>query len=286
MPQHSSYQPEPRTRGRRSSTAPTAAWVVVSGADRRSYLHGLLTNDIAALEAGQGCYAAYLTPQGRMIADLWVYELGDVMLLSLARDVKDAVLARLDQFIFTEDVQLGDVTETFAATAIVGPRAARRRRGRDRHRRSSDWRSCRSTATCASTSRGSRRSCSRRPTPASQGSTCSSERPACSGAARAASRSRRRRCRCGRRRGAAHRGGRAEVSPRHGRGDDSARGRHRGARDQPDQGLLRRAGSHHPRAAPRPWPRRAQARRADARTARLPRRRDRPCRPTAGRSAR
>src|SRR5688500_4810639 len=98
-------------------------WVVVSGADRRVYLHGLLTNDITALQAGQGCYAAYLTPQGRMIADLWVYELGDVVLLSMARDIKPAVLTKLDQFIFSEDVQLGDVSETFSATAIVGPRA-------------------------------------------------------------------------------------------------------------------------------------------------------------------
>jgi folate-binding protein YgfZ len=122
MPQHSSYHlartaaaiVDRRDRG----------WVVVSGADRRSYLHGLLTNDITALQAGQGCYAAYLTPQGRMIADLWVYELGDVVLLSMARDVKATVLAKLDQFIFSEDVQLGDVSDTFAATAIVGPRAA------------------------------------------------------------------------------------------------------------------------------------------------------------------
>jgi folate-binding protein YgfZ len=60
-----------------------------------------------------------------MIADLWVYELGDVLLLSMIRDVKPIVLARLDQFIFTEDVQLGDVSETFGATAVVGPRAAK-----------------------------------------------------------------------------------------------------------------------------------------------------------------
>jgi tRNA-modifying protein YgfZ len=122
MPQHNSYQ---RARSAAAIVDRSdRAWVVVSGADRRSYLHGLLTNDIVALEAGQGCYAAYLTPQGRMIADLWVYELGDVLLLSMTRDVKPAVLARLDQFIFTEDVQLGDVSDTFAATAIVGPRAA------------------------------------------------------------------------------------------------------------------------------------------------------------------
>lgn len=98
--------------------------IVVSGADRASYLQGLLTNDIEALKAGQGCYAAYLTAQGRMIADLYVYELGDVMLLTLDGGVKDAVLAKLDQFIFSEDVQLGDVTATFAQIGVIGPDAA------------------------------------------------------------------------------------------------------------------------------------------------------------------
>src|SRR5712692_11144193 len=99
--------------------------IVVSGADRAAYLQGLLTNDVVALKAGQGCYAAYLTAQGRMIADLHVYELGDVILLTMAGDVKDAVMTKLDQFIFGEDVQLGDVTGTFAQIAAVGPGAAR-----------------------------------------------------------------------------------------------------------------------------------------------------------------
>jgi len=98
--------------------------IVVSGADRASYLQGLLTNDIVALKAEKGCYAAYLTAQGRMIADMYVYELGDVILLTLAGRVKDTVLAKLDQFVFSEDVQLGDVTDTFAQIGIVGPDAA------------------------------------------------------------------------------------------------------------------------------------------------------------------
>lgn len=99
--------------------------LVVSGKDRASFLQGLLTNDVVALKAGEGCYAAYLTAQGRMITDLVVYELGDVILLSLGRDVKDDVLGRLDQLIFSEDVQLGDVSETFAGVGLVGPAAAR-----------------------------------------------------------------------------------------------------------------------------------------------------------------
>ena len=98
--------------------------IVVSGTERASYLQGLLTNDIVALKAGQGCYAAYLTAQGRMIADLYVYELGDVLLLAMAGAVKDGVMAKLDQFIFSEDVQLGDVTGTFAQIAAIGPDAA------------------------------------------------------------------------------------------------------------------------------------------------------------------
>ena len=100
------------------------ARIVVSGADRASFLQGLLTNDVAALKPGEGCYSAYLTAQGRMIADLFVYELGDVMLLTLHRDVKDAVMTKLDQVIFSEDVQLGDVTDTFAEVGVVGPQAA------------------------------------------------------------------------------------------------------------------------------------------------------------------
>lgn len=104
----------PRHRGR----------IVVSGRDRATYLQGLLTNDVVALAAGQGCYSAYLTPQGRMITDLWVYELGDVILLSMPLAAKETLLARLDQFIFSEDVQLGDVSDTFGAVAIVGPGSA------------------------------------------------------------------------------------------------------------------------------------------------------------------
>jgi folate-binding protein YgfZ len=98
--------------------------LLVSGRDRASYLQGLLTNDIEVLKAGQGCYALYLTAQGRMIADLYVYELGDVIFMTMVRELKGTVLTKLDQFIFSEDVQLGDVSETFRQIGFVGPWAA------------------------------------------------------------------------------------------------------------------------------------------------------------------
>ena len=102
----------------------SAGRILITGVDRAGYLQGLLTNDIAALKAGDGCYAAYLTAQGRMITDMHVYELGERILMTLPPGMKDAVLARLDHLIFAEDVRLDDVTGMWAQIAIVGPGSA------------------------------------------------------------------------------------------------------------------------------------------------------------------
>ena len=96
----------------------------VSGADRASYLQGLLTNDIQALTPGTGCYAAWLTPQGRMLTDLHVYESGDRILLDVPAAELSATLQRLDQFIFSEDVQLIDLSGAIDSIWIHGPEAA------------------------------------------------------------------------------------------------------------------------------------------------------------------
>ena len=47
-------------------------WLQISGPDAVSFLHGVLTNDVASLAQGQWRYAAYLTPQGRMVSDMRV----------------------------------------------------------------------------------------------------------------------------------------------------------------------------------------------------------------------
>jgi tRNA-modifying protein YgfZ len=98
--------------------------IAVSGKDRASYLQGLLTNDIQALTAGTGCYAAWLTPQGRILTDLHVYESGEMILLDVPAAERAATLQRLEQFIFNEDVQLADLTAVLASVWIHGPDAA------------------------------------------------------------------------------------------------------------------------------------------------------------------
>lgn len=97
--------------------------ILLTGADRRSYLQGLLTNDIEALRPGTGCYAAMLTAQGRMMTDMRVLELGDGVLLDVPGHVAPAIYAHLDRFIFAEDVKVEDVTGTRAAIGVYGPKA-------------------------------------------------------------------------------------------------------------------------------------------------------------------
>jgi folate-binding Fe-S cluster repair protein YgfZ len=64
----------------------------VAGNDRASFLQGLLTNDIQALKPGEGCYAAWLTPQGRMLTDMHVLESDGMMLLDVPAAQADATL--------------------------------------------------------------------------------------------------------------------------------------------------------------------------------------------------
>lgn len=92
----------------------------MTGKDRTSYLQGLLTNDVLGLTTGTGCYAAWLTPQGRMLTDLHVFESGDMMLLDVPAALVQTTLERLDQFLFGEDVQLTDLSEALRAIWIHG----------------------------------------------------------------------------------------------------------------------------------------------------------------------
>ena len=97
--------------------------LLLTGADRRAYLQGLLTNDIEALGPGTGCYAALLNAQGRMLTDMRVLELGDALLLIVPRPVTASIRDHLDRFVFAEDVQVQDVTASRAAIGVYGPRA-------------------------------------------------------------------------------------------------------------------------------------------------------------------
>ena len=82
-------------------------WLRVEGRDAPAFLHNLLSNDIASLAPGDGAYATYLTPQGRMIADVAVYRLSEHLWLDVPRAEAARLADQFDALVFTEDVPAG-----------------------------------------------------------------------------------------------------------------------------------------------------------------------------------
>lgn len=93
------------------------------GSDAASFLHALVTNDVEGLAPGRGCYAAWLTPQGRMIADLVLLRDDTGVWAEVPEGMAPALQARFDQLIFSEDVRVTDVTAEVSAALVVGAQA-------------------------------------------------------------------------------------------------------------------------------------------------------------------
>ena len=95
----------------------------LAGADRAAWLQGLVTNDVLALQPGHRVYSAYLTPQGRMITDLWVVATDHALLLDVPASLAASLAERLDGLIFAEDVQVTDVSAETPCVHLLGPAA-------------------------------------------------------------------------------------------------------------------------------------------------------------------
>lgn len=94
--------------------------LAVGGADRGSWLQGLLTNDVGSLQEGETRYAAYLTPQGRMLSDMNVTERRGRILLDVPAPLAASLRDRLDGLIFSEDVQVTDESATLWVWTVIG----------------------------------------------------------------------------------------------------------------------------------------------------------------------
>lgn len=99
--------------------------LVVTGGDRARLLHAMTTNHIQQLVPGTGCYAYFLSAQGRILADVNLLCRPDSLLLDTEPETREKVYRHLDQYIIADDVTLEDKTDEMATIALEGPEAAR-----------------------------------------------------------------------------------------------------------------------------------------------------------------
>ncbi|MBS1087957.1 CAF17-like 4Fe-4S cluster assembly/insertion protein YgfZ [Gluconobacter wancherniae] len=107
---------------------PRRAVLAFTGADRVSFLQGLVTNDLQTLTQDQAVWSALLTPQGRWLSEFFLFAQGDHILMDCAAEHADFLAKKLSRFRLRSDVQInrtdlhvvvGSGTEDLPADAVI-----------------------------------------------------------------------------------------------------------------------------------------------------------------------
>ncbi|MFZ5668647.1 MAG: YgfZ/GcvT domain-containing protein [Pseudomonadota bacterium] len=98
------------------------ALVAVTGEDRRTFLQGLLTQDVATLAPGELRYGALLSPQGRLLFDLFILGRPDGYWLDVAADRRESLVRRLTMYRLRAKVEISVVDARILALFPEGPR--------------------------------------------------------------------------------------------------------------------------------------------------------------------
>jgi tRNA-modifying protein YgfZ len=98
--------------------------VLVKGPDATEFLQGQLTNDLDAVEAEQGCYAALLDRKGHMQADMRVLRLstGEIW-LDTEPGAIGPVVRHLQMYSVGREIEVEEASIIWAVTSVIGPAA-------------------------------------------------------------------------------------------------------------------------------------------------------------------
>src|SRR3954447_668383 len=98
--------------------------LLISGPDGAEYLQGQLTNDVEALAAGEGQYAALLDRKGHMQADMRVLRFSaEEIWVDTEPEALAATLRHLTMYSIGREVAVSDVTAERSIFSLIGPRS-------------------------------------------------------------------------------------------------------------------------------------------------------------------
>jgi tRNA-modifying protein YgfZ len=97
--------------------------LALTGADAKSFLQGQVSNDVEALTPGTGCYAAFLTPKGKMLGDLRILDTGEELLLDTERVALQELFNMVRRYSVGYAVELHKRTLQRGLLSLIGPDA-------------------------------------------------------------------------------------------------------------------------------------------------------------------
>src|SRR5918999_4323841 len=97
--------------------------LLLRGREAAEFLQGQVTNDVEGLAPGEGCYAAFLNPKGKLRADVRVLALDEGLWLDAEGYAKQVVEWVIDSYSVGLEVRRTDLTESRSILSLVGPAA-------------------------------------------------------------------------------------------------------------------------------------------------------------------
>src|SRR3954467_10212973 len=94
--------------------------LALTGPEAKTFLNGQVTNDVEALTAGHGLYAAFLTHKGKMLGDLRVLDLGDELWLDTERTSLQALFDMIRRAKIGFDCELHKRTLEQGLISVIG----------------------------------------------------------------------------------------------------------------------------------------------------------------------
>ncbi|MGH7277544.1 MAG: YgfZ/GcvT domain-containing protein [Candidatus Rokuibacteriota bacterium] len=98
--------------------------VEVTGRDRASFLHAMLSNDVKSLAPGQGCEASLLDVHGKVQVLLRVLVLEERIVMFTPPGMAAKTVEGLDRYLFSEKAYLVDKSGELTLLLLAGPAAA------------------------------------------------------------------------------------------------------------------------------------------------------------------
>ena len=95
--------------------------IEVTGKDRATFLHGLVSNDVKGLAPGQGSETALLDVHGKITALLVIHCLPDRLVLETDRELAEPLASAIERYLFSERAELEDVTPAWGILTVAGP---------------------------------------------------------------------------------------------------------------------------------------------------------------------
>lgn len=96
----------------------------ITGRDRVRWLNSMITNNIRDLAPGHGVYSFVLNPQGHILGDLHVFNLGESLMAEIERGQSESLLQILRRYIIMDKVEIADLSAEKIAISIAGSKAA------------------------------------------------------------------------------------------------------------------------------------------------------------------